>query len=107
MSRFVGESITPVMHGAAGAPVVPGEPIIPSGFTWRGREYRVESVLERWKESGPCRHGSPERYVRKHWYRIRMTDGTQMEIYFERQARSSRERKRRWWLFAVSDEKRG
>jgi len=27
-----------------------------------------------------------------------------MEIYFERQARSAKHRKKRWWLFSVSDE---
>lgn len=104
MSTFVSEPITPVFDEATGNSVGIGEPIVPSGFLWREQEYRVESVLETWKESGPCKSGSSERYLRKHWYRIRMTDGQEMQIYFERQARSSKQRKRRWWLFSVSGE---
>ncbi len=34
-----------------------------------------------------------------------MMDGTETEVYFERQARSAKQRKRRWWLFGVSDGK--
>ena len=105
MGTFVSESITPLFDEGTGFPIGPGEPIVPSGFIWREREYRVQSVLETWKESGPCKSGSAERYLRKHWYRVRMTDGTEMEIYFERQARSPKQRKKRWWLFSVSDEK--
>jgi hypothetical protein len=79
-----------------------GEPGLPGRFLWRGQEYVVERVLEQWKETSPCTSGSGERYVRKHWYRIRTTSGSEMRIYFERQARSARERKRRWWLYTVS-----
>ena len=32
-----------------------------------------------------------------------MTNGQEMETYFERQARSAKQRKMRWWLFSVSD----
>lgn len=101
MNTFVGESITPVFGEGAVAPAA-GEPIVPSGFIWRSEEYRIEAVLKTWKESRACKHGSSERYRRKHWYRIRTTDGREMEIYLERQARSSRQRKKRWWLFSVS-----
>lgn len=105
MSTFVGESITPLFHEGTGSSIAVGEPIVPSGFIWREKEYRIQSILETWKESGPCKSGSSERYLRKHWYRIRMADGTEMEIYFERQARSPKQRTKRWWLFSVSDEK--
>lgn len=105
MSTFVSESIIPVFDEGTSSAVAVGAPIVPSGFIWREEEYRIESVLETWKETGPCKHGSSERYLRKHWFRIRTTDGTEMEIYFERQARSSKQRKRRWWLFSVTDEK--
>ncbi len=107
MSTFVSEPITPVLEAGSAGPARIGEPILPAAFVWRAAEYRVESVLKQWKESGPCRSGSTERYVRKHWYRVRMTDGVEMEIYFECQARSSSRRKRRWWLFTVTDEEQG
>jgi len=104
MNTFVSESITPVFDQGTGKSVGAGEPVVPSGFIWRDREYRVEAVLQVWKETGSCRSGSSERYLRKHWYRMRMTNGQEMEIYFERQARSAKQRKMRWWLFSVSDE---
>ena len=103
MSTFISESITPLFDGEAVRTVVPGEPVVPSGFVWRKQEYRVDTILSVWKEDGPCSHGSGEQYLRKHWYKLRMTDGREMEIYFERQARSSRQRKLRWWLFSISD----
>jgi len=106
MNTFVSESVSYTFErGAANAGGI-GEPILPAGFIWRKKEYRIQSVLEAWKESGPCKSGSSERYLRKHWYRIRTTDGTEMEIYFERQARSPKQRKKRWWLFSVSDDKK-
>jgi phosphoribosylglycinamide formyltransferase-1 len=77
-----------------------GEPGLPARFLWRGQEYRVAAVLEKWKTTGPCRHGSGEQYVRRHWFRIVTDDGRQMEIYFDRQPRS-RQKNQRWWLAAV------
>ena len=103
MSTFISESIIPLFDGETVRTVVPGEPVLPSGFVWRKQEYRVDTLLSVWKEDGPCSHGSGEQYLRKHWYKLRMTDGREMEIYFERQARSSRQRKQRWWLFSISD----
>jgi hypothetical protein len=81
-----------------------GEPGLPWRFVWGGREHEVAQVLDRWKTTSRCRSGSDEQYVRKHWFRLRTTDGDQMTVYFERQARSGRERKARWWLYSVSRE---
>jgi len=99
--RFIGEAIEPIGGPVDLAAMARGGPGLPSAFTWRGGEYSVSAVLETWKTTGDCRSGSAEQYIRKHWFRIRTTDGTEMRIYFERQARSSRERKRRWWLYAL------
>lgn len=82
-------------------PAAIGEPIVPTRFVWRDREYAVGELLKSWKELSPCGSGSGERYVRKHWYHIRTTDGLEMKIYFERQARSKGAAKRRWWLFSI------
>lgn len=92
--KFVSESITPTLLAA---PAVPGEPGIPVRFLWRGVEYEIGRVIEKWKTTGDCRHGSGEKYVRRHWFRVKTTDGTEMRIYFERQARS-KQNKKRWWL---------
>jgi len=96
--QFVSASLEPV--GAYDTSrMARGEPGLPSGFCWRGVEHRVAGVVETWKESGPCSHGGSERYLRKHWYRIAMDDGSIWTVYFDRQARSTRDRKHRWWLY--------
>ncbi len=85
--------------------VVVGEPV-PSRRDFHGADMcRITpwvEMLEEWKESGPCTHGSGEMYVRKHWYRIRTSGGDEMKIYFERKARSAREVKKRWWLYTLT-----
>ncbi len=107
--EFVGERITPDPGALTSRGMAIGEPALPSSFTWRGRRYAVAEVLEKWRTTGPCRHGSirpngrPEQYVRKHWFRVRTTDGTEMKLYFERQARSGRERTARWWLYTMTE----
>lgn len=92
--KFVSEAIVPI---SLGAPTVVGEPGIPIRFRWRRAEYEIGRVIEKWKTAGDCRHGSGERYVRRHWFRVLTTDGTEMTIYFERQARP-KQNKKRWWL---------
>ena len=80
-----------------------GEPGLPASFLWRKQEFRVVEVLKTWKETGPCSHGSGEIYLRKHCYQLRMHDGSLWSVYFERQARSARETKHRWWLYTRSN----
>ena len=101
--RLISEPLTPVVGGGNVGPVVPGAPLLPARFLWRGTEVAVAEELAEWRETGPCRHGSGERYVRKHWFRIRTAAGEEWELYFERQARSARELKLRWWLFTVAE----
>ncbi len=92
--KFVSEAIIPT---ALAAPAVIGEPGIPIRFRWRDADYEIARVIEKWKTAGDCRHGSGERYVRRHWFLVETTDGTEMRIYFERQPRAGQSRKR-WWL---------
>ena len=101
--RFVSEKIEPVAGTMDRAGMARGEPGLPKRFVWRDQEYTVGEVLETWKETSGCKTGSDEHYVRKHWFRLRTTDGTEMTLYFDRQARSKRQRKSRWWLFTVTD----
>ena len=98
---FISEPIKPEAGTFDAAAMARGDPGLPAAFVWRGETYRVANVLESWKSTGPDSWGGAERYVRKHWYRIRTTDGSVMKLYFERQARSSRQRKVRWWLHTV------
>ena len=96
---FVSEPIEPVADSfkASGRA---GEPALPMRFLWRGDEYEIAEVLDVWKESS-AKHGESEKYLRKHWYRVRTTCGHKMKIYFERQARSAASAKQRWWLYTI------
>jgi phosphoribosylglycinamide formyltransferase-1 len=103
VEEFVSEAIEPLDSTFSTSSMAIGEPGLPKRFVWRDREYEVAEVLEQWKESGPCVSGANERYLRKHWYKIRTTDGTEMKLYFERQARSKGQAKARWWLYTVGE----
>ncbi len=102
--EFVSERLVPVAGTADMAGMSRGEPGLPGRFAWRGREYSVVGVLRKWKTSGPCDHGSGERYLRRHWYEIRTQPGLIMTIYCQRQAPSVKRRKGRWWIYSVRRE---
>ena len=99
--QLVSEPLQAIAGGGTAGNAIPGAPVLPAKFLWRGNELVVGEILETWKETGPCTHGSGERYVRKHWFRIRTTRGDGIKIYFERKPRSARESKRRWWLYTI------
>ncbi len=101
--EFVSEPIMPVAGTFDAAGMTRGEPGLPSRFVWREQEYAVADVLEAWKESGPCRSGGGEMYLRKHWFKIRTDDGLEMTVYFERQPRTKRQSKKRWWLYTINN----
>ena len=101
--QFISESIEPVAATFDTAGMSRGEPGLPTRFRWRGEAYEIDQVLETWKDSGPCRNGSNERYLRKHWYRIKETGGQIMTIYFDRQPRSKSQVKQRWWLYTIGE----
>lgn len=104
--RFVSEAIQPVIATSDTARMALGEPGLPAEFAWRGRSIRVAEVLRSWRTTGPCRHGSPEKYVRKHWYELLTTEGAVVKIYCDRQPRGGRHAAR-WWLFSVSEPQAG
>ena len=71
--RLISEAITPIVatfdtsrHGS-------GRPGLPREFLWRGETIEIAAVLRSWRETGKCHHGSPELYVRKHWYEVAST----------------------------------
>jgi len=100
--ELMSEWLEPVLAEVDARRIVIGAPLLPTKFVWRETEYTVAEVLEEWKETGPCHHGSGERYVRKHWFRLRMATGEEWKIYFERHARSPKQMKQRWWLYTVA-----
>ena len=100
--RFISEAIQPVVSGYDTARMAAGEPGLPHEFLWRGRTIAVAHVRRSWRETGKCHHGSPELYVRKHWFEITTDTGVTMKIYFDRQPRDGRHGAR-WWLFSVDE----
>lgn len=102
-SRFVSESITPDPGSLDPAIMARGEPALPRRFTWRKQRFEVREVLETWKDYGDCRHGSGERYLRKHWFHVRTDDGTEMRIYFLRQPGTGKSAKSRWWIHSIDE----
>jgi hypothetical protein len=100
--EFVSEPIQPVAGTFDTTGMTKGEPGLPRRFVWRQEEYAVTDVLETWKELGPCRTGDSEKYLRKHWFKVRTEDGLEMTLYFERQARSKSQSKARWWLYTIN-----
>ena len=97
---FIGEDIRPV-PGAQAVPGGAGGPALPVRFLWRKQEYEILETLDAWRETGPCHHGSGERYVRKHWFRVRVSGGATMTLYFERHGRSGGKAARRWRLYTL------
>jgi len=98
--RFVSERIEPVGATYDTARMAVGEPGLPREFVWRGRTIEVKTVLRSWRDTGPCRHGSGERYVRKHWFEVETVADGVMKLYFDRSGRGSA-KPQRWWLFSV------
>jgi hypothetical protein len=100
---FISEPIVPLEASFDTGGMARGEPGLPNHFRWGKNEFTVAEVLETWKEHGNCRNGSGERYVRKHGYRIRTTDGTLMKIYFQRSVGRGKLGAKRWWIHSLEE----
>lgn len=102
MEEFVSEAVTPHAGTFGAAAMAGGLPGLPGGFNWRGASYEVAAELESWKQSGPeVGRMSGERYLRRHYFRLRMSDQSVWTVYFVRQTPRSGSPKRRWFLYAV------
>ena len=98
--EFISETIEPIGETFDAGRMSAGGPGLPREFRWRSQTVEIAHVVRTWRETGPCHHGSGERYVRKHWFEVLTDSGKTMKIYFERQPRS-RKNKCRWWLFTI------
>ena len=99
--RFVCEAISPEVGTFATGSMARGTPGLPRGFTWRGEMFQVAEVLDQWKTTSSCRHGSAEKYVRRHWFDIQDESGRRMTLYFDRQSKNAKRPKDRWFLYEV------
>jgi phosphoribosylglycinamide formyltransferase-1 len=99
-ARFIGEAIQPDAGTFDATRMAGGEPGLPEVFYWKGQAIRIVNVVLSWRETGPCDHGSAEKYIRKHWYEVATDTGQIMKIYFDRHPRPGK-MKVRWWLFTI------
>lgn len=99
--KFIGEPIQPAAGTFDTGAMSKGEPGLPQRFSWRDREYAITQVLDKWKETSPCRSGAREQYVRKHWYKVRTADHLIMKVYFERNPLPRGKARTRWWLYSL------
>jgi len=105
MPIFVSEPITPLDASFDASGMARGEPGLPKKFRWRKRDWLVAEILESGKDYGGCAHGSGERYVRKHSYRIRTTDDWILNLYFQRSfGRGKFSLNSRWWIQSIEKE---
>lgn len=106
LESLISEPIQPLFDGEGGIAGEVGEPILPRRFTWNDRIHEIEAMLDHWKTYGPCRHGSGEQYLRRHWFKIRTTGGDTMVLYFDRQPPRRGKKMQRWWLYTITREER-
>jgi Family of unknown function (DUF6504) len=103
-ATFVSEPLKPLAGTFDTSRMSMGEPGLPQKFQWRKRELVVAEIIETWKEYGDCKHGSGERYLRKHAFRLKTSDNAVIRVYFQRSfGRSSGRVVSRWWLHSIEE----
>lgn len=98
MDEFVSEPLVPVPGTADASAMSRGEPGVPARFTWRGAVHEIASRLASWKTSTRERG---ELYLRRHWHEVITNAGVRMTIYCERQPKTSRRAKQRWFVYSI------
>lgn len=103
MEEFVSEAIAPLSGGFDTAAMSTALPGLPRGFVWRDCEIAIARVLETWKfASREGSHAQGELYLRRHYFRLQMSNGTEWTVYFVRQTPRSGNPRRRWFLYSIS-----
>jgi hypothetical protein len=98
MAELISEPITPHARTFDTSSMGRGEPGLPSAFTWRGELFDVLERREAWKMSSR-EGGVGELYLRRHYYKLRMSDESVWTVYFVRQTPRSGDPKSRWFLY--------
>jgi hypothetical protein len=100
MKRMVSEPILPEAGTFDAGAMAGGTPGLPTSFRWRGVERRIDECESAWKSLRPEPTGG-ELYLRRHYYALRMDDGTRWVVYCLRQPSSMGGGRQRWFLFTV------
>jgi hypothetical protein len=93
--RFVSEAIAPVGDDFDVDALGRGEPGLPTAFTWRDETLTIAELLGKRKGTKVDRGDT---YVKRHYFEVRLADGRNATIYFERQAKPGQPR---WWLYTI------
>ena len=101
--ELISEPITPFAGTSDASAMARGEPGLPKAFAWRGRTYAISQLLEKWKHSSPEGGGAGEVYLRRHYFKLRMSDGAVWTIYFTRQTPRTGSPKKRWFLYTIDE----
>ncbi len=102
MPEFISEQITPQVGTFNASRMGRGEPGLPKGFVWREDSLDVVKELEAWKRS--VRDGGRtdgELYLRRHYYKLRMSNESVWTVYFVRQTPRSGDPRVRWFLYTI------
>lgn len=99
--EFVSEPICPDAGTFDAAAMATGTPGLPTGFSWRDRHFQIGEVLSAWKASESFNHAGGERYLRKHFWKVRLNTGEIATVYALRKVKAGENTKRRWWLYTL------
>ena len=100
--EFVSEPLAPLAGTFDAAAMATGAPGLPRGFRWRAQVHTIAGIIESWKESSrEGGHARGELYLRRHCWRLKMSDGASWVVYCLRQARCGAAAKRRWILLEI------
>ncbi len=100
MTEFVAEPLEPVGGAFDTAAMGTGLPGLPNAFRWRDQEFQIAAELGSWKHSASY-NGTVggQRYLRRHYWRLRMSDGSAWTVYFIRHTPRSGSSRRRWFIY--------
>lgn len=106
MAELISEPITPRPGTFDASRMGRGEPGLPEGFVWRGESLDVVEEISAWKQSSREGGAAGDLYLRRHYYRLRMSDDSVWTVYFVRQTPRSGNPKARWFLYTVQNPER-
>ncbi|MDD2236961.1 MAG: DUF6504 family protein [Kiritimatiellae bacterium] len=100
--QFISEPIKPVSGTQDAARMAAGEPGLPTEFIWRRERLIITKCIRTWRETGPCRNGSKEQYLRRHWYELEDLQNRILKISFDRNPRG-KQKTARWRLYSLTE----
>jgi len=97
--RFVSEPLRVAdAEYVTSAALSQAEPPVPRRFRWRSEGLEIADI------TGTRRSTKDDRgdtYLAKHWYEVRLADGRDAVIYFDRKVKPGTAR---WWLYSISSD---